>query len=399
MVGSLLQLVLSLLLAHTAGAALLGQFLFFVAIANLATAVGAGMPNLMLRYASATRTEQVPQIGWLWRHSIELSLLCSASAIAFGLSGVSLCRDAALAVSALLVQRVSSAVLKAHHHPSLGVLLDTAFYPLIVIAAALAASAWTHAVPIEVLRLSYVGALWGATLIAATLTWRSDGSVRTALSAPWRTARSMYAEIGAVTLGAVANVVSSNAPLAMAPIFLTDRQTGAFGLALRVAGFATTILLSLSAYFGPAFVRASSREELVDLRRRSQYACLALYLPVPIAVLVLPAGWLENIDPGLSSIKGLVLILSVGFFVNAATGLAPTLLLMRGWSRVFSATSVVTAVLTVLALAVGGVISGLVGMSAGLSAAMAATNLWIFAVATRHLKDMTAQPALGLGAA
>src|SRR3954452_4942975 len=74
LVGSFLQLGLSLLLVHLSGAALLGRFLFFVAIANLFTALGGGMPNLMLRYASAGAAGVNSEVGWLWRYTIELSL-------------------------------------------------------------------------------------------------------------------------------------------------------------------------------------------------------------------------------------------------------------------------------------------------------------------------------------
>jgi O-antigen/teichoic acid export membrane protein len=174
---------------------------------------------------------------------------------------------------------------------------------------------------------------------------------------------------------------------------LSDAATGILGLALRVAGFATTILVSLSAYFGPAFARAASGPELIRLRRRSQWACLALYVPVPIVLLALPTEWLENISSGLGAIKGLVLVLSVGYFANAATGLAPTLLLMRGWTQAFSMTSVVTALSTVTALALGGSLAGTSGMAAGSSAVMALTSIWVFAVSTRRIQMMTMERA------
>jgi O-antigen/teichoic acid export membrane protein len=396
-IGSSLQLILSLVLVHVAGAALLGRFLVFVAIANLSTSIGAGLPNLMMRYASTASTDRPEQVGWLWRQSIELSLLCGLAAAIFAANGNPFLRDAGIAVGGLLVQRMSSAALKANGHPNLGVLLDTASYPLIVLISILLLYAENGFISIDSLRLSYVAALWSATLVAVVLTWRSHNSIQSAWSAPWRTSKAMYTEMGTVSVGAVANVVTANSALALAPVFLSDAETGKLGLALRVAGFASTILVSLSAYFGPAFARADSKKELLRLRRRSQYACLALYIPVPIALLAFPTGWLERIGSGLGSVKVLVLILSIGFFVNAATGLAPTLLLMRGWSRVFSGTSVVTAILTVGALAFGGKLWGAIGMVAGSSAAMVGTNVWVFSLSSKYLAAMgdTAAEASG----
>src|SRR3954451_19102011 len=86
-IGSLLQLGLSLVLAHIAGTAVLGQFLFFVAVVNLCVAIGGGMPNLMLRYASRDTVDGNPEVGWLWRHSLELSLLSCLVGLGFGLAG------------------------------------------------------------------------------------------------------------------------------------------------------------------------------------------------------------------------------------------------------------------------------------------------------------------------
>jgi O-antigen/teichoic acid export membrane protein len=394
-IGSLLQLGLSLVLAHIGGTALLGRFLFFVAIVNLCVAIGGGMPNLMLRYASRNPVGRNPEVGWLWRHSLELSLLCAVVGGGFALAGNAFMRVAALAVGGLLVQRLSSAVLKSIGRPNLGVLLDAAFYPLVVLACALVMHAGSGGVTIEGLRLSYAASIWGAALIGVLLTWRNPNAVRSALSAPRRTARAMYVEIAAVTLGAAAQAVAANAPLTLAPLFLSDAEIGEFGLALRVAGFAATILISLAAYFGPAFTRADSGEELRQLRRRSQYACLILYLPVPAAVLAFPTDWLEQISQGLGAIKGLVLLLSVGFLVNAATGLAPTLLIMRGWSSNFSRIRVVAAALTVCALLVGGSVGGAVGMALGTSAAMTLENVWMFGSSSRRLRTMTTGPAVG----
>ena len=316
LIGSVLQLGLSVVLLHLADAALLGRFLFFVAVVNLCTAVGGGIPNLLMRYASTTARERLPQVGWLWRHSIELCLLACAVGGVAAMAGAPFVRDTGLAVGGLLFQRVSSAALKAAGHPSLGVLLDTAVYPLVVMVAAVLVHASTGAISIGTLHLSYILAVWGAAVVGVLLTLGRPSSISGVWSAPSRTPRTVYGEIAAVTLGSAAHVVTSNAPLTLAPVFLSASDTGELGFAIRVAGFATTILISLIAYFGPAFARATTRHELLSLRRRSQYACVALYLPVPVALLALPAGLLEQLSPGLSSIKGLVLVLSVGYFVE-----------------------------------------------------------------------------------
>jgi hypothetical protein len=116
------------------------------------------------------------------------------------------------------------------------------------------------------------------------------------------------------------------------------------------------------------------------------YACLVLYLPVPVTVLLIPTAWLEGISPGLGSITGLVLVLSAGFLVNAATGLAPTLLIMRGWSGTFSAIRLAAAAVTVGALVAGGQTAGAIGMAWGSSVAMIVENIAMFVASTRCLR-------------
>jgi O-antigen/teichoic acid export membrane protein len=188
-----------------------------------------------------------------------------------------------------------------------------------------------------------------------------------------------------VTLGAASNLIAGNAALAMAPLFLTASEVGSLGVALRVAGFATTLLVSLNAYYGPAFVRADSPGELISLLRQSQALSAALYIPVPLLCLLLPQDWLAAVDPALGSVKTLVAILSVGYFVNAVTGLCSTILIMRGHAREFARVNAVNAVLTVTAVAIGGDLAGDVGIATGLSAAMALANMWTYYVALKTI--------------
>jgi O-antigen/teichoic acid export membrane protein len=274
---------------------------------------------------------------------------------------------------------------KSMGRPNLGILLDTALYPFLLIALA----AWVHLqnqqIDDQALRVAYGAALWLAALIGVLVGRKGPGAVRTAWLAPRRVPRALYAEIGSVTLGAASNLIASNAAVAMAPFFLTDTDVGSLGVALRVAGFATTLLVSLNAYYGPAFVRAESPGELSSLLRQSQALSTALYLPVPLLCLILPEGWLAAVDPALGSVKTFVAILSVGYLVNAVTGLCSTILIMRGHSREFALVNAVGAGLTVAAVASGGALAGAVGIAIGLSTAMALSNLWTYHVAQKHL--------------
>lgn len=387
LIGSSLQVVLSVLVARWGGAAVLGSFLVFVALTQLAISVGSGLPNLLIRHAS-TDDPGDPHTGWLWRSSLTLTLVClvvAAVALPFGGHYVTW---VAGAVAALLVQRISSSAVTAMGRPALGVLLDTALWPFVVV---LLAVLWTRDgahLTFGVLVLGYLCGLVLAAGVAVAVSRHAAGSIATSWRAPWRTPRSFYAELGLVTVGAVASMVSANAALSLAPVFLTDAEAGRLGLALRIAGFATTILVALAAHFSPLYARARTQRELYTYRRQSQLACLALYLPVLLAAVLLPTSWLRDVlGDDFTGVKPLVVVLAVGYLLNAATGLTPHLILMRGRSRDYSLVGTVGAVLTVTGVVLGGWLGGEVGLCVGISAAMVLVNLWGFAVSTRAIRD------------
>src|SRR5687768_2238066 len=131
LIGSVLQVVLTVLVARWGGAAVLGQFLVFVAVANMAVSVGSGLPNLVLRHASASAADD-PRTGWLWRDTLGMALAAATVAGVAGVAGFGYVALVALGVSGLVLQRVSSSTVKAAHRPGLGVLLDTTLWPLLV---------------------------------------------------------------------------------------------------------------------------------------------------------------------------------------------------------------------------------------------------------------------------
>lgn len=392
LVGSVLQVVLTVLVARWGGAAVLGQFLVFVAVTNMAVSVGSGLPNLVLRSASAP-TAGDPRTGWLWRDTLALAVTgVAVSAIAGMFDGGGYVALVALGVSGLLLQRVSSSTVKAAHRPGLGVLLDTTVWPLVVTAQVALWSAGGWELTFRSLAWTFLLGQLVAIVVGLAVCWRLPTSIRSAGRSRSRPPRSHYAEIAVVTVGALFRAVSANAPLALAPLFLSDSATGRLGLALRVAGFATTLLVTLASYFSPLFARARTRAELRTHRRHAQFAGVALYLPVLLAALALPVDWLRLLGPDFVEAKVLVVVLAAGYLVYAATGLNSQLLVMRGRSHDYSRVGVLSAVITVLGVVVGGALGGELGLCAGLSGAIVVTNLWSYAVAGRAVQDAPVSP-------
>jgi O-antigen/teichoic acid export membrane protein len=386
LIGSVLQVVLTVLVARWGGAAVLGQFLVFVAVANMAVSVGSGLPNLVLRHASASAADD-PRTGWLWRDTLGMALAAATVAGVAGVAGFGYVALVALGVSGLVLQRVSSSTVKAAHRPGLGVLLDTTLWPLLVTVQALLWHLAGWELTFRSLAWGYLAGLLLAALVGIVVCWRLPSSVLAAWRGTSRAPRGHYTEVAVVTVGALSRAVSTNAALTLAPLFLSDSATGRLGLALRVAGFATTILVTLASYFGPLFARARTRSELAAHRRHSQVAGLALYLPIALGAIALPVDWLRLLGTDFVEVKILVVVLATGYLVHSATGLNSQLMIMRGRSHDYSRVGLVSAVLTVLGVVAGAALGGEVGLCTGLSAAVILTNFWAYTVAGRAVRD------------
>lgn len=385
-IGSVLQLVLAVLLARWAGAALLGQFLVFVAVTNLAVSVGSGLVNLMLRTASTSSSD--PRTGWLWRDTLVLVALSAVVSVLAALVGSEYVGLVALGLGLLLLQRVSAGPVKAAQRPSLGVILDTTVWPLLVTAQIGLFQVWAVELTFRWLIWGYLTGLLVAAVIGVAVGWRLPASIRSAVRRQPGPSLAHYREVLVVTIGGLTRAVALNAPLTMAPLFLTDASVGRLGLALRVAGFATTIQATLTSYFSPLFVRARTRGELRTHRLHAQVASVVFYLPVFVLALLLPSDWLEALGADFVQVEVLVVILAVGFLMAAVTGLSSQLLLMRGRSRLYSRIGTVTAVSTVLGVGIGAATGGEVGLCVGLSVVTIGLNVWGYLEAEKTVRSM-----------
>lgn len=387
LVGSVLQVLVTILVARWGSAAVLGQFVAFVAITNIVMSVGGGLPNLLLRTASID-AQGDRRAGWLWRDTLGVTAL---GGIVAGIAAI-LDGDfvALLAVGtvALLLQRVAASPVKAASRAGLGVVLDTAVWPGLVTVQVVLWQSLGWQLSLEVLAWGCIAGLLLSALIGILASWRLPSSMRAVWRNPSWPTRAHYAEVAVVTVGTAARAVSANAPLALAPLFLSDSGTGRLGLALRLAGFATTILVALAAHFSPLFARARSRSELRAHRLHAQIAGSALYLPVLVAALAVPLDWLRFLGPDFVDAKSLVAVLAIGYVVTAATGLNSQLLIMRGRMRDYTRQGLYAAAITVLGVVVGAALGGELGLCVGLSASLLITAIWTHLVAARAVRAM-----------
>lgn len=387
LVGSVLQVLVTVLVARWGSAAVLGQFVAFVAITNIVMSIGGGFPNLLLRAASID-TQGDQRTGWLWRDTLGVTALGGLVACIAAILDGEFIALLAVGTVALLLQRASTSPVKAASRAGLGVVLDTAVWPGLVTVQVVLWHILGWQLNLGVLAWGCIAGLLLSALIGVVVCWRLPSSVRAA----WRNSspptRAHYVEVAVVTVGTAARAVSANAPLALAPLFLSDSGTGRLGLALRLAGFATTILVALAAHFSPLFARANSRPELRAHRRNAQVAGTVLYLPVLLAALAMPLEWLRFLGPDFVDAKRLVAVLAAGYLITAATGLNSQLLVMRGRMRDYTRQGVYGAALTVFGVVVGARLGGELGLCVGLSASLLTTAIWTHVVAARTVRAM-----------
>ena len=201
---------------------------------------------------------------------------------------------------------------------------------------------------------------------------------------------------------AVLNIGFLNLPFLLMPYFGSLEEIGFFALAFKLINPISTILIMLSAYFGPQFARAAAgkvlsiqtamdmdRAELKKLLFQSQLVSLALYLPVLLPILLLSDWILPIFGPEFLAAKPFLFILAAAHLVNAVTGLSGNLLNMMGQGkREFQGAILFFALATISGLLVGPS-EGLFGIAVVYSLAFAAKNIWSYGFALQALGKKT----------
>ena len=167
-------------------------------------------------------------------------------------------------------------------------------------------------------------------------------------------------------------------PFLLLPWFAPPEEIGVYAIAHKLLNIVTTLLILLSAVFGPAFARAGASEGTQGLRRllrRTQWVSRGIFIPLCMLLLlaVQPLAELFSV-PG-DQLRLYMLILAGGQLVNASTGLAGVLLNMTGGARLEMLTLISALVFAVLTAPVVGAAHGALGIAAVFSVAMAAKNL------------------------
>lgn len=177
----------------------------------------------------------------------------------------------------------------------------------------------------------------------------------------------------------VATYLNINTEIWIAAIFLSSVDTSMYTAGQRLAQLLLVPLTALQVVFAPVIARMAVRvhegDPLERLLRTGASAATLLTALLALPMIVAPGLFLDLVyGPGFQAAMPVLLLLSVGFFGNVATGLAGTTLSMMGREGVAAQVQWAGAILRVAL----GVPAALIGGLVGLTLSAMAVSIFVF---------------------
>ncbi len=400
-VGAGLGFGFSVALARVLGAHGLGIYHLSLTFALIASVVGRlGLDAAMLKFGATSHSQRDwSRLAALHRMgmgvaSLGCCVVAASSFLAADWVATHVYGDAAIASPLRLMSvallpfslfNLYGELLKAGHHQALSSLIQGAALPLINLALlALFASSVTG--PTAACGLYLASCL--LVCMAAHVLWRRsvpragpDAAQPFRLRALLGTAMPMYAS-------ALADVVMTFSDVLILGIFATSAEVGIYTAAARTALLTRFVLLATSAVAAPRFAAlhaANDADGVARLAVRSTILSTLSTLPLLLIYVLFPERVLSVFGPQFVAGAPVLLVLTLGQFVNAATGPVGYLLNMSGLHRIQGHIGVAGAVVTVGLCFALIPLWGPVGAAAANAIATAVCNLWQVYVAKTRL--------------
>ena len=400
-VGAGLGFGFSVALARVLGAHGLGIYHLSLTFALIASVVGRmGMDAAMLKFGAASHAHRNwNQLAALHRMGIGVAslgccLVATSTFLAADWVATSVYGDPAIANPLRLMSvallpfslfNLYGELLKAGQHQALSSLIQGALLPLINLAL-LYVFASSVTGPTAACGLYLASCL--LVFIAGRMLWRrSVPHARPAPAQPFRlrelltTAMPMYAS-------ALADVVMTFSDVLILGIFATSAEVGIYTAAARTALLTRFVLLATSAVAAPRFAALHATHDAEGVARlavRSTILSTLSTLPLLLVYVLFPERVLSVFGPQFAAGAPVLIVLTLGQFVNAATGPVGYLLNMSGLHRIQGHIGVAGAAITVGLCFALIPLWGPVGAAAANAIATAACNLWQVHVAKSRL--------------
>jgi len=187
---------------------------------------------------------------------------------------------------------------------------------------------------------------------------------------------------------AIADVVMTFSDVLILGLFFSSGEVGIYTAAARTALLTRFVLLATSSVAAPRFAAlhaAKDSEGIARLARRSTILTTVTTLPLLLIFILVPEQILSLFGPQFEAGASVLIVLTLGQFVNAATGPVGYLLNMSGFHRIEGRIAVAGAVMTVALCFALIPLWGVLGAAAANAIATAACNLMRVYVAKSRL--------------
>jgi O-antigen/teichoic acid export membrane protein len=399
--GAGLGFAFNVALARVLGADGLGIYHLSLTFALIASVVGRmGMDAALLKFGATShaamdgsRLAAVQRMG-VATASLGCGIVATCTFLAADWLAVTLYADPAIAQPLRLMSlallpfallHLYGELLKAGQHQALSSFIQGAALPMVCLLLLLLFAGQVHnastaaaiylAASILVCGLSYV--LWRRTVPSAPASATEPVGLRRLLA----TAMPMYGS-------AIADVVMTFSDVLILGMFVTATEVGVYTAAARTALLTRFLLLATSAVAAPRFAAlhaANDKEGLARLAVRSTILTTVASVPLLLIFIVFPEKILSLFGLQFEAGAHALIVLSIGQFVNAATGPVGYLLNMSGYHRIEGRIAVVGALLTAGLCFALIPLWGLLGAAAANAIATASCNLLRVYVAKSRL--------------
>jgi len=184
-------------------------------------------------------------------------------------------------------------------------------------------------------------------------------------------------------------------PFIVMPLYVDTAQIGVFAVAHKFINVITTLLLLLTAVYGPLFARCACQgnsQQLLALLRRTQLISTAVFLPVSLLLIALAELLAGLFGEDFGNLQNYMVILAAGHLVNAATGLSGVLMNMAGAASKELCTLIIAMVAALAGSAWVGPEYGATGLAIVFSSCIALKNIASYLLAMNLLKSIREQP-------
>ena len=175
-------------------------------------------------------------------------------------------------------------------------------------------------------------------------------------------------------------------------IWLDNRAVGIYGIAMRVSVMISFVLVSVNSIIAPKFAALhadGALRELGDLARRAARLMAVITMPFFLLFLLLPKWVLGIFGDDFGAGATVLAILSVGQFVNVATGSVGYLLIMSGHEKLIRNSTMISAALNLILNVLLIPRFGIIGAAIASATSLAALNLISAALVYNSLSIMT----------